>query len=284
MAGYTPRPRMPHLLSLASLIAIVVGGSLLQASSYRTSHLPAPGYGGPSAIQAQDVAAETRIYLPLVKRTLVSTYLPLVCDLSRPNLLANPDFEGEYFQFAHFGSILVADKWLPWWVPQAPDDPPWKNRMPEYGPAAPDQDRIHSGSSAQRLFTYYGTHVGGVYQRVSHLLPGTRLRFSIWGQAWAGEGDDPGQSVGGGPMHMRVGIDPYGGTNPFAADIVWSEEQNPLDTWAPFAVEAVANGDRITVFTYSAPEYPTRHNDVFWDDASLVRVEPSVPPPGSRSR
>jgi hypothetical protein len=272
---------MKRPLALLILIAglLAAPGPLvpMRLPGSRAPRIPAPGHGGLSAIQAQDVAADTRIYLPLVKRTLVSTYLPLVRDLNRPDLLANPDFEGEYLQFADFSAILVADKWLPWWVPQAPDDPPWKNRMPEYGPAAPDQHRIHSGSSAQRLFTYYGTHVGGVYQRVSHLLPGTRLRFSIWGQAWAGEGDDPGQSVGGGPMHMRVGIDPNGGTDPFAADVVWSEEQNPLDTWAPFAVEAVANGDRITVFTYSAPEYPTRHNDVFWDDASLAGMGMPAP-------
>lgn len=229
-----------------------------------------------------------RIVAAVAVVAMVLAAVPATSILAAPpaqqNLLQNPGFEGGYVQFAHFGTAQLAEKWLPWWKPQVSGDEAWKNRMPEYKPAAPYKNRIHSGNNAQQLFTYYGTHVGGVYQRVSNVQAGTQLRFTIWGQAWAGKDDDPNKSSGGGPMHMRVGIDPNGGTDPFSAAIVWSGEQNPLDTWVVFSVEARANGNRVTVFTYSAPEYPTKHNDAYWDEASLVAVAPPPPPPTNTPR
>jgi hypothetical protein len=75
-------------------------------------------------------------------------------------------------------------------------------------------------------------------------------------------------------MHMAIGIDPTGGTSARSARIVWSEEKNPLDEWMLFEIEAVAVGRSVTLFTRSAPEHPTKHNDVYWDTASLVVIEP----------
>jgi hypothetical protein len=197
---------------------------------------------------------------------------------AQQNLLQNPSFDGSFAQFAHFSTAILADKWLPWWREQGGDDEAWKNRMPEYKPAAPYQNRIHSGGNAQQYFTYYGTHIGGIYQTAGGIAPGSRLRFTIWGQAWAGGGNDPDKSEGGGPMHMRIGIDPTGGTNPWASSVVWSGEQNPLDQWSSFSVEAVARANQATVFTWSAPDYPTQHNDVYWDDASLTVIVPPATP------
>ena len=197
---------------------------------------------------------------------------------AQQNLLQNPSFDGSFTQFAHFSTAIVADKWLPWWREQGGDDEAWKNRMPEYKPAAPYQNRIHSGGNAQQYFTYYGTHIGGIYQTAAGIAPGSRLRYTIWGQAWAGGGNDPDKSEGGGPMHMRIGIDPTGGTNPWASSVVWSGEQNPLDQWSSFSVEAVARANQATVFTWSTPDYPTQHNDVYWDDASLTVIVPPATP------
>ncbi|MBN1640617.1 MAG: hypothetical protein JXA09_05215 [Anaerolineae bacterium] len=197
---------------------------------------------------------------------------------AQENLLQNPGFEGSFVQFAHYTTAIVADKWLPWWQVQAAGDEPWENRMPEFKPAAPYQSRIHSGGNAQQLFSYHGTHVGGVYQTRGGIPVGSRVRFTVWGQAWAGSGDDPAVSKEGGPMHMRIGIDPTGGTNPWSGNIVWSGEQNPLDTWVSLSIEAIARSDKVTVYTYSAPDYPTKHNDVYWDDASLTIVALPVPP------
>jgi len=180
-------------------------------------------------------------------------YLPALAQGSPEwNLLRNADLQGTYVQFSYFQTAVVAPQWLPWWKAQAAGDEAWKNRMPWFQAAAPYQNRIHSGGNAQQLYTQNGTHIAGVYQRVQGVPPVSQLRFSIWGQAWAGNGDDPSESVGGGPMHMRVGIDPSGESDPFSPDVVWSEEQNPLDRWSLFVVEAWAQGDEVTVYTGSA--------------------------------
>lgn len=194
------------------------------------------------------------------------------------NLLQNPGFETSFAQYGPFRTAIVAEGWTPWWRPQGRADPAWQNRMPEYKAAAPYENRIHVGSNAQQLFTAYGTHIGGIYQTVTGIEPGSTVRFSIWGHAWAGSSDDPYRSEGGGPMHMAIGIDPTGGTSAFSPRVVWSQEQNPLDEWVRFEVEAVAVGSTVTVFTRSAPDYPTRHNDVYWDDARLVAIRPAPAP------
>lgn len=194
------------------------------------------------------------------------------------NLLVNPDFEGAFHQYGPFKTAIVSEGWTPWWVPQPMGAPAWKSRMPEYKAAAPYDYRVHSGRNAQQLFTFHGTHIGGVYQVVEGAEPGSRVRFTIWGHAWAGSSDNPYESVGGGPMHMAIGIDPTGGTSARSSRIVWSQEQNPLDQWAFFEVEAVVIGSSVTVFTRSAPEYPTKHNDVYWDESHLVVVEHAPAP------
>jgi hypothetical protein len=194
------------------------------------------------------------------------------------NLLQNPGFEGAFHQYGPFETAIVPEGWTPWWQVQTKRDPDWRNRMPEFKVAAPYESRIHQGENAQQVFTSYGTHAGGVYQVVDGLTPGSTVRFTVWGHAWAGEGDDPDRSEEGGPMHMMAGIDPTGGTSPYSTRVVWSDDLNPLDEWVMFQVEAVVQGSAVTVFTRSAPEYPTLHNDVYWDEASLTVVAPAPAP------
>jgi len=194
------------------------------------------------------------------------------------NLLVNPDFEEAFHQYGPFKTAIVSEGWTPWWNPQPMGAPAWQSRMPEYKAAAPYDYRVHSGRNAQQIFTFHGTHIGGVYQVVEGVEPGSRVRFTIWGHAWAGSSDNPYESIGGGPMHMAIGIDPTGGTSARSSRIVWSQEQNPLDQWAFLEVEAAVIGSSVTVFTRSAPEYPTKHNDVYWDEAHLVVVEHAPTP------
>jgi hypothetical protein len=203
---------------------------------------------------------------------------PPAAPLAQSNLLRNAGFEGTYVQFEWYQTAIVAPDWVPWWKGQAEGDEGWENRMPEYKPAAPHNERIHSGGNAQQLFTFHGTHEAGIYQKVDNIRPGSQVRFSVYGQAWAGDGDDPDESKGGGPMRMKIGIDPAGGTNPWSGSIVWSGEHNPLDRWELMSVDARATGSSVTVFTYSAPPWPTKHNDVYYDDASLILVAAPAQP------
>jgi hypothetical protein len=202
------------------------------------------------------------------------------------NLLQNPSFEGEYSSYypqtaqEHSDcpagictTVQIPSGWRPWWAKEWATD-----GNPEYKPATqPFANRIRSGDRAGQYFSFYRTHKAGFLQQASVPANAT-VQFTIWGQAWVSN-DDSGSSDQGAPINMRVGIDPTGGTNPYSGNVVWSGTLQPYDAYQQFSVQARAQGSTVTVFTYSAPSYPLKHNDVYWDDASLVVVDAGAPAP-----
>jgi len=149
----------------------------------------------------------------------------------------------------------------------------WHN--PEFrdtagGPQEPS--RKVAGENSQKYFTFYSLHEAGLYQVVGGIRPGTRLRFSVYMQAWSTSTNDPFHSEDQPTMGLKVGIDPYGGVNPWSPSIVWSDIKEAFDTWELFTVEAVAGSDRVTVFTRSRPYFALQHNDIYVDEASLIVV------------
>ncbi len=212
------------------------------------------------------------------------------------NLLANPGFESPYGkQCCHtepefppntlIDEVQVAAGWLGWWL--QPDQDPlhpgscqnipgcqvaW--HRPEWREAncgAVCADRIRSGGNAQKYFTFHSVHDAGMFQRVGGIAPGTRLRFSVYMQGWSTHADY-GPSSGQQSMGMRIGIDPFGGTNPYSGNVQWTPVNDIYDTWGFYSIEAVAQGNAVTVFTRSTPHYGLQHNDIYIDDASLVVV------------
>ena len=224
-----------------------------------------------------------------------------------PNLLQDGDFEGGGAAWPlqnGIGEVQVAPGWRAYYrdVPPAyvviPDfcyDPVTGKRSdngcywarPEFRDVTLkfQPNRIHGGQRAQKYFTYGRMHEAGLMQRVTGVISGTLYHYSIYMQAWmcvdyieACKGgyvsDKPTQ------MHLKVGIDPTGGTDPFSPDIVWSPEVESFDRWTQYSVEAAAKGDILTVYTHSRPEWkdmPRQNNDVYLDDASLTAV--GAPPP-----
>jgi hypothetical protein len=200
------------------------------------------------------------------------------------NLLTNPSFEGEYAIYIPSGghpdcptgacnTVQLPAGWMPWWLKERPSD-----GNPEYKPAeAPFTNRVHSGARAAQYFTFYRTHKAGLYQQVS--VPANALvRFTVWGQSWMTDDDSP-HSTNPVPINMRIGIDPTGGANVYNGAIVWSDYKQPFDQYQQFTVEARAQGDRVTVFTFSAPDtnpydsdYGLKHVNAYWDTAALVVV------------
>jgi LysM repeat protein len=194
-------------------------------------------------------------------------------------------------------TVMMAAGWSAWWQPpnenssspnyyqtypnycsnQAPDScVAW--HMPEYRDtrsAPKDPPRIHSGENSQKYFTFWSVHEGGVYQVVDNVRPGMALRFSIYMHAWSatklhGLEPNPHFSFGQTGMHMKIGIDPTGGTDPWSKDVIWSPEKDVYDKFERYEVQAVARANKVTVFTHSRPENPMEHNDVYLDDAELV--------------
>ena len=213
-----------------------------------------------------------------------------------PNLLQNPGFESpyvkqccqtdltKYYPNTLIGEVQVANGWSGWWLqpdqdPQHPSAgaivdwhrPEW--REANCGPVC--ANRIHSGGNAQKYFTFWSVHEAGMFQQVSGITPGARLRFSAYMQGWSTNAAY-GPSDHSQTMDMRVGIDPFGGTNGFSPNVIWSDAFDTFDAFGLYSIEATAQAGTVTVFTHSAPHYPNQHNDIYIDDASLVAVDAST--------
>jgi LysM repeat protein len=217
-----------------------------------------------------------------------------------PNLLQNPGFESPfgkqccqtdlsiYLPNTPIDEVQVAHGWLGWWL--VPDSDPahpsscagcaaW--HRPEWREANCGDvcaNRVRSGGNAQKYFTFFSVHDAGMYQQVGGIAPGSRLRFSVYMQGWSTHAEY-GNSSGQSSMGMRVGIDPFGGTNPFSANVIWSPVVDTYDAWGLYTVEAVARAGTVTVYTRSTPHYGLQHNDICVDDASLVVVDGASPNP-----
>jgi len=238
-----------------------------------------------------------------------------------PNLLQNGDFEanGDTWPMQDgIGEVQPALGWRAYWADKPPKyvvrpdfcyyidstvpNPKPKPKddgcfwaRPEYRPlkTGPDtKNRIHGGVQVQKYFTWGRMHEAGLMQRVTGITPGSQLRFSAFMEAWMCndfiEACDGGRkSQNATAMHLKVGIDPTGGTDPFSSNVVWSGEGDSFDRWTLFSVETAAMGDAVTVFTHSRPEwtdFARMNNDVYVDDASLIVVgapQPPTPTPGS---
>lgn len=215
------------------------------------------------------------------------------------NLLLNPSFEQPFVPDQRGdGGGFVAHGWGAWWYNDEGDE----YDGPEFKQAklADDPYRVRSGENAQQYFRAWALHIAGVYQGVS-VPANSRVRFTIYGHAWSSWCDTSSNDVicdardssyGGGinPIAMKIGIDPTAGVDPFSPNIVWSEARGVYDNYEIFSVEATAQGDSVTVFTYSSPEWPAAVINVYWDDATLVVVgenpseeTPSESPPSQPS-
>jgi hypothetical protein len=212
----------------------------------------------------------------LLVTTLLVLIIPALTLAAPPlqsgNLLANPSFEGGFHYQDGEGELKVADGWVGWYVDEGDKDPSWKNRRPEFGLTI-EAVRVHAGAKAQQYGIIYSTHLAGLYQRVSGIPKGARVRFTIWGHMYVYDDDDDKQP---GPLRMKVGIDPTGGTNALAGHVVWSQEVND-GQWRQYTVEAVAQNSTITVFTFSNPEWAMKHLTANWDDGSLVVLSTPTP-------
>ncbi len=237
------------------------------------------------------------------------TALPTRAEGPGPNLLVDGDFEAPptWPQQDGIGEVQVAPGWRAYYLDHAPSyvqvpincsgpkqraDCYWMR--PEFRDNTAFANRTRSGLRSQKYFSFGRMHEAGLMQTVGGITPGSIMHFSIYTQAWQCYNPDKCGKNGiksdqPADMHLRVGIDPTGGRDPFSPNIVWSAEQPAFDRWVEFSVEAVARSNTVTVFTHSRPEwtYARLDNDVYLDDASLVvvsgqaarRAAPAAPKP-----
>lgn len=220
------------------------------------------------------------------------------------NLLKNPGFEGDWWRKTYtgqeFGEIFVPVDWVAFWkeggtVPHDPENHNGYGR-PEMQvinrePPFLDPLRVHGGKRALKFFTFFRIHDAGVFQRVTGITPGARLRATGWAHAWSSGKDDPHASdgVGKGAFFIRavdydrtdgvrnftfsVGIDPTGGTDPWGDSVVWGEGAHIYNAFAQIpTVEVVAKAATVTVFVRSTVLWRFKHCDAYIDDMVLEVV------------
>ncbi len=190
------------------------------------------------------------------------------------NLLLNPGFEGAYQSYSSptgefVSEFRIAWGWHPWYRPRFEGEPLRHYRRPEYRPGS----YSYNGTMSQQFFTSFGTHQAGLVQRVETATPGEMYRFGVAVYIWSSQHGNFLQSVDPGGVHVRVGIDPSGGTNPWAAEVVWSPFATFYDEWRVLTVDAEALSNALTVFIWSQVDNPVEHNDVAVDESYLGLAE-----------
>ncbi len=211
--------------------------------------------------------------IPLVTGVCLLLTLGLPALAQSSNLLQNGGFEAPFNTLDGDPPRQVAQGWTPWHIPAAPGAPSFANLQPEYESTAPDSTRILEGSDAQLIRSFFATHEGGVYQRVTGLTPGTMLRFQVSAYVWSNTFDNVDTSEEDGDVFVQVGIDPVGGTDATSADIVWSPAGvEQYDAYNLYEVEAEAEDSAVTVFVRTTIGIPVKNNHIYLDEAALETV------------
>lgn len=189
------------------------------------------------------------------------------------NLLTNPNFDGVYTKqccdpsndiprWTSLEHVEVAPGWTAFWIEPDASHPnkcngctPWSR--PEF---VSSSLFAHNANPSQLMYLSYAVNQAGVYQHVN-VTPGQRLVFSAYIY---------GKTVKDNNIEMKVGIDPNGGTNPYASSVIWSVSQSGLNAWLLYSIEATAQSSAVTVFIYGRPHWALEYTAVYFDDASLT--------------
>ncbi len=167
--------------------------------------------------------------------------------------------------------------------------------------------RIHSGRYAVDAFVLFAPQDTTLYQQVGHIPLGAVVTGSAWLHAWVSscnpfpqnatiqlpaislqdtnDADNNYQCADGywptETTHMMVGIDPYGGTDPRAASVVWNWDEGNPAWWGPYdyysptlPVTVTAQSYTVTFFLRGVTRQPTRYDDLYFDTASLTTSFP----------
>lgn len=235
-------------------------------------------------------------------------------DESSHQVLIIPE-SGNFF-FSEVGNIHTPPGWITWYYHIEGD-----LAQPEVRDAwkANDQRRVHEGEKAILFFTFGRRHRGGFLQQVE-VEDGATYELSVYAHAWSNhkdkgnpEGfphpDDPFWSEGAGydivswkpsdvpqedtgipqidakrNFRFCVGIDPTGGINPAAQTVVWGKERHNYNEYTePITVRAMAYGQTITVFLRTSTVWEFKHNDAYFDEATLVKIVSPEPESGRGS-
>jgi LysM repeat protein len=189
---------------------------------------------------------------------------------AQTNLLANAGFEQPY---GGGYQRNTAAGWTPWVGVGNADFYP-----EQFG-------SVHSGGNSQAMLAIGVVRDSspldvGVYQVVHNIPIGSRVRASAWVSVWMFNVPDPANA---GAL-LQIGIDPNGGTNPYDSDVGWSGvnaaqggaqgDGGWLLSYVPVSIEAITTGPSVTVYLRWRQTWGGNEQRAFFDDASLVILQP----------
>ncbi len=211
---------------------------------------------------------------------MVAALLPLTVSASpaesplqqQTNLLKNASFEEGF-------TGGVANSWAKWTISDAAATAQTNcgRKEPTFQQitSSADARRVKDGANAQQILTPvqdpgFGFY-GGLQQTVTGLTAGKTYRFGVWAHAWSSVKDNSTLSEGTGPAYFEVGIG-QGATSAADPGIKRSGIKDIKDNYVQLSLDVAATGNTITVFTYANPSACSKHNEAFFDAASLAEV------------
>lgn len=241
------------------------------------------------------LSACTALSTPTPEPTLIPNDSLTAPALPSDNLLRNPGFEeGCYYQNLS-QELCIPGSWsLAWRDGGLPSHDPTNTQgyarpecqaIPAQIPFL-DPPRVRSGEYAHLCFTTYKIGDFSLYQIVP-VEPGQHYVFSAYGHAWSTSTDSPTSQTADfndrRNANFQLGIDPFGGVDPFEPEVIWGQVTQIYDAYGPIpAVTAQAQGPLLTVFIRTYSLWAFRHNDFYLDDAELmITSAPSEPLPTS---
>jgi len=213
--------------------------------------------------------------------------LAAAAPLAQANLVVNPGCED-----GTYGDVAAIKNWDPWWETSgAKGDPNFNYTLKphyayEYSAAAPQW--VHSGNFACHVYNNWDPWHAGIRQTVV-VSPGSRVRATAWGLAFAGPADSNSQTVSESSVNanMQMGIDPNGNIDPFSSAVQWGGTQSPHGAYQLLTLEATAGAaGKITLFLSASYRGLSRGRlDSFWDDMSVavIAADSGQPTPGGPS-
>jgi len=204
------------------------------------------------------VARAASVLLALFVVQMTSPVLPVSaqhgCDPG--NLIPNCNLDGPYNAPPGHDDWRIPDGWAPFVLSGSLAY--WQSEDTVFG--APSLQMVSDGD----------TFTAGVFTQVNGLQPGATYKASVGWFAPTHPPDDY--------FCRKLGIDPKGGTNPLAAEVVWGPVycgpgrivNYPLPG-PNLDVSAVAQAGSVTVFAYVQHTYSTGMNYIFLDAVGLYQ-------------
>ncbi len=132
---------------------------------------------------------------------------------------------------------------------------------------------IYSGDCSLRILNNWDPWWAGVKDQVS-VTAGQRYRLTGFGRVWISNDFYPAPSDPIWPVSMKIGIDPNGNCDQYAASVIWSGSMAPHNTWQQASVEAVAGSSgKLCLFLSTDYRGSSRQFMAsFWDSVVMSAV------------